>query len=393
MNWLDLLALIGLAIAAFAAIMTLKNLQCLRKPELAPDHPESSLVVCIPARNESANIEDCVRSVLGGGIEQLTVLIYDDQSDDGTGAIVTRLAAEDSRVRSVPTHPMPAGWCGKQHACWRLAQFALDTLHDDDWMLFLDADVRIEPGGLRLAMASAASPAGAARLGLVSTFPKQRTETLGEALLVTSIFFILLSYLPFRRMQTTLDPAASAACGQFMLVRASCYQAFGGHEALRDSMHDGVKMPRLARKAGWGTDLFSGVDVASCRMYRGFKEAWDGFAKNAYEGLGNIWLLSLLTVLHLVGHILPVPLLLIAVLASTGDSVRWVAILAAAAAIFLGIAQRMVIASHQRHTAAAAPLHALGVLLMTLVQWWSLYLSLRGRRSWRGRTLTADLAA
>ncbi|MFU8828873.1 MAG: glycosyl transferase, partial [Phycisphaerales bacterium] len=77
MNWLDLLALIGLAIAAFAAIMTLRNLQCLRKPEAAPDHPDSPLVVCIPARNESANIEDCVRSVLGGGIEQLTVLIYD----------------------------------------------------------------------------------------------------------------------------------------------------------------------------------------------------------------------------------------------------------------------------------------------------------------------------
>lgn len=260
-------------------------------------------------------------------------------------------------------------------------------------MLFIDADVRIEPNGLLRTVSHAGSLDADGTLGLLSTFPRQVTRSLGEAMLVTSIFFILLSYLPFGRMRHTLDPSASAACGQFVLVKHRCYEAFGGHQALKDSMHDGVKMPRLARRAGYRTDLFDGASIASCRMYDGVAEAWRGFAKNAYEGLGSPVLLVFLTLMHLVGHIAPPLLLAVSVTRGVlhGDA-SWIVIGASGLAVLLGILQRLLIARRQRHTALVAPLHSLSVLLMTMVQWWSWYLDRTGKRTWRGRTLESAKA-
>ena len=61
-----------------------------------------SLSIVIPAYNESANIEATVRDALRVGGEvtgDLEVVICNDGSADDTGAVLDRLAAEDSRVR------------------------------------------------------------------------------------------------------------------------------------------------------------------------------------------------------------------------------------------------------------------------------------------------------
>ena len=76
-------------------------------------------------------------------------------------------------------------------------------------------------------------------------------------------------------------------------------------------------MPRAFRSHGWETDLIDGTDLACCRMYRGFVESFHGFAKNGYDGLGSIWILLLITIIHLAGHLLPFGVLIYC--ASTGD--------------------------------------------------------------------------
>ncbi|MFN7613800.1 MAG: glycosyltransferase family 2 protein, partial [Phycisphaerae bacterium] len=124
-NWgVVLLALVGTGafFAVFALVMTVWNLAQYRKP-IDDGRVISDLVsVCIPARNEEANIEACVRGILASTHSNVEVLVYDDQSTDRTPAILAKLAAEDSRVRIVPTKTLPDGWNGKQHACWRMAQ-------------------------------------------------------------------------------------------------------------------------------------------------------------------------------------------------------------------------------------------------------------------------------
>jgi dolichol-phosphate mannosyltransferase len=55
-------------------------------------------LVAIPTYNERENIEELCRRVLGQP-GAFSVLVVDDASPDGTGAVVRRLAADDARIR------------------------------------------------------------------------------------------------------------------------------------------------------------------------------------------------------------------------------------------------------------------------------------------------------
>jgi dolichol-phosphate mannosyltransferase len=55
-------------------------------------------VICLPTYNEKDNVEPMVRALRGLDFEDLHVLVIDDNSPDGTGAIADRLAAEDDHV-------------------------------------------------------------------------------------------------------------------------------------------------------------------------------------------------------------------------------------------------------------------------------------------------------
>jgi hypothetical protein len=395
MSWI-LLGACGVCLLTLT--MTVLNLRRYRRAPDAPAPADAPLVsVCIPARNEEANIEACVRSLLGGDWppQRLEVLVYDDQSTDATGRILANLAREDARVRLTPGAPLPPGWNGKQHACDRMGRAA-----GGEWLLFTDADVRFERDAVRRGMGAALAPAPRgspnAPLGLVSTFPRQITRSFGETLLVPMIFFILMSYLPMRRMRRSLSPGASAGCGQFLLVRRDAYLAAGGHAAFKDSMHDGIKLPRAVRRSGFRTDLFDGTSLCSVRMYTGFAATWRGFAKNAFEGLGSVALLVFLTALHLVGHVLPwIAVVAILVIAGSplqtcpvGFDTLWPQILAPVAVV-LSVIQRALLARRFGQQRWCVALHPLGVLAMTAVQWHSLALHVTGRRAWRGRTLGA----
>ncbi|MFM7261573.1 MAG: glycosyltransferase, partial [bacterium] len=295
------------------------------------------------------------------------------------------LAAEDARVVVVPRRALPAGWNGKQHACFRMAEHGLAYDPALEWFLFTDADVRLEPD----AVARALGFAQRADAALVSTVPREMTGSIGEMLLVPLIHFVLMGYLPFGRMRATRDPAASAACGQFILVSRTAYRASGGHEGFRDSMHDGVKFPRAVRRAGLRTDLYDGTESVSCRMYRGFMQTWRGFAKNAYEGLGNLVLLVFITIWHAVGHLVPWLVIVAVILRGEvrGDvhSEAFTACMLAVAAIGCALAYRALLCVRFRQSWLNVPLHPLSILTLTAVQWWSLWLDRTGRRGWKGR--------
>ena len=51
-------------------------------------------------------------------------------------------------------------------------------------------------------------------------------------------------------MRWTRRPAFSAGCGQLFVIRRDAYEAVGGHEPIRVTLHDGVKLPRLFRRHG-----------------------------------------------------------------------------------------------------------------------------------------------
>lgn len=367
------LACLSVALALLPAVLAWINLAALRRPLPDPDtRPRVSIL--IPARNEAAIIAETVRAALASVGVDLEVCVGDDHSSDGTAAIVGALAAADTRVRLLSIPPLPEGWTGKNHACARLAEVARG-----EFLLFIDADVTLAPEAAA-ALAAHATSAGAA---LVSGVPRQRIGSLGEALTVPMIGFLLVGYLPVPMMRASLRPSLGAACGQLVLVARAAYAAVGGHGAIRGRIHDGVFLPRLLRAAGHRTDLVAGRDLATCRMYANFDQAWAGFSKNAHEGMATARALPLWTLLLFGGHVMPVALLGLGLL-GVGSPV---AIGLSAAALGLSLATRAAITLAGGEPAWTIPLHPGAVLVALAIQWNVL---LRPRRSgaaiWKGRS-------
>ncbi|MFM7112791.1 MAG: glycosyltransferase family 2 protein, partial [Planctomycetota bacterium] len=185
-------ALACLPFAALPALVFLGNLRAYRPPP-APAGGLPSVSVLIPARNEEKSIGEAIGAALAasGGID-VEIVALDDGSTDRTPEIVRGLARADSRVRLEQAPPLPAGWCGKQHACHVLASRARHDL-----LLFQDADVRLEPEAIGR-LAGFLRDSGA---DLVSGVPRQQTGTILEMILIPMIHFVLLGFLPVSRMR------------------------------------------------------------------------------------------------------------------------------------------------------------------------------------------------
>src|SRR5262245_8951071 len=100
-------------------------LLCFRKPEIpmlrydAPGVPGEDarfVSIIVPARNESANIRQCLSSLLAQDYPRFEVIIADDRSTDDTAAIVREFAQDDERLQLVQVEELPPGWTGKTHA-------------------------------------------------------------------------------------------------------------------------------------------------------------------------------------------------------------------------------------------------------------------------------------
>lgn len=359
---------IALVLAVFPAANGLINLFLLRAPR-GPG-PDGALVsILIPARDEAANIGACVEAALAQTGVAIEVVVMDDGSSDGTPDIVRRLAAGDPRLRLLRAPPLPDGWSGKMHACARLAEAARGT-----HFLFIDADVRLAPG----AAAGLAGHAARRRLALVSGVPRQRIGSLGEGLTVPMINLLLMGYLPGGGRAFTRLAGFAAGCGQMMLFERRAYEAAGGHAALRATLHDGLNFPRLMRAAGHRTEMVEGAGLATCRMYRGFREAWRGFLKNAREGMATPIGLPVWTVLLAGAHLWPFFLL-----------PAFQAVLALA----LVFALRAAITRRVGEPYWTVALHPAAVMVALAIQWTALTRFLLGRKEgWKGRSYAAPEA-
>jgi hypothetical protein len=367
------LALAALILAAIPLVLFFLNLLVYRRlPPADPAASNGAVSVLIPARNEEKNIRATLKSVLADRDLPLEVVVLDDHSTDQTALIVLDVAQRDSRVRLESAPPLPAGWCGKQHACHVLAKKA-----NHDVFVFMDADVRLAPHALERMVAFLATH----DLALASGVPRQETGTFSEKLLLPLIHFILLGYLPMHAMLRTRWPALSAGCGQLFIARRDAYEKCGGHAMLRDSLHDGIKLPRVFRRAGEATGLFDATDLAVCRMYHTNAETWRGLGKNATEGLAAPGTIGPMTVLLLGGQVLPFILLGLAPLLSAAACK-----LALIAAVF-SLVPRLIAARRFRQPLLSACLHPIGVSALLAIQWHALGCSVAGKQfEWKGRS-------
>ena len=274
--WFWLAALTAALMAAIFAELAAGTRRLCSLRDVPPADPSAlpAVSIVIAARNEARGIQPALRSVLAQRGVETEVVVVDDRSDDGTGAIQDRMAAENPALRVVHVTELPAGWLGKNHALWLGARAARGEL-----ILFTDADVVMAPD----TVARAATYLVREGVDHLTVGPRVilpgRLQPFG---VVFSIFFSL-----FTRPWKARDPRSRqhVGVGAFNLVRADAYRRMGTHQAIAMRPDDDVKLGKLVKKQGFRSDFVIGTEHVSVEWYHSLREVVRGLRKNGFAGV------------------------------------------------------------------------------------------------------------
>jgi cellulose synthase/poly-beta-1,6-N-acetylglucosamine synthase-like glycosyltransferase len=250
------------------------------RPEWNPSAPTNlpSLTIVVPARNEEAEIEEALRSLLALDYPQLEIIAINDRSTDSTGAIMDRVAAEpasQSRLRVVHVRELPPRWLGKTHAMWLGAQQGTG-----EWILFTDADCVFRPDAMRRAMFYAAKNS----LAHLVLIPTVHMHSWGERMMIS---FPQIAAGFVMRPWKVRDPQARdfMGAGAFNLVRREAYESIGTFAALRLEVVDDLKLGESIKKARFCQDVVIGRDLVSLRWIKGAMGLVRNLEKNLFAFL------------------------------------------------------------------------------------------------------------
>jgi hypothetical protein len=372
-----LLAAVAVASAGSALLAShaAVNARLLRTPRPG-DAGRGRVSALVPARDEAGRIGDCVGALLAStGLDELEVLVLDDASSDATAEVAAAAGAGDDRLRVLAGRPLAAGWLGKPHACRQLAEAATG-----DVLVFVDADVVVEPWGL----AATVSLLREAALDVVSPYPRQEAEGPGPRLVQPLLQWSWLTFLPLRLAEDTPWPSLTAANGQLLAVAREAYRRLGGHAAVRSAVLEDVALARAAKRAGLRVALADGTGLATCRMYDGWEDLRDGYSKSLWAAFGSpagaAGTLAGLAFLY----VLP-PAAALAGLARRRPALG----LAGALGYAAGVAGRVIAALRTGGRPADALAHPLSIVALGWLTWRSWYRRWRGELTWKGREISA----
>ena len=232
---------------------------------------DDKVSILIPARDEECNILNLLRSIDAQDYENYEVIILDDSSSDHTYKVCADFAANHPRFKIIKGEELPPDWLGKNYACHQLAKQA-----NGDFLLFLDADEKIYDGLIN----SAVHRMYLRKLSLLSLFANQDMRSVGELTVVPLMHYILLTLLPVQLVYLIKNYTVAAASGQFMLFDAATYHENQWHQQAKDEVVEDVSIMKLVKANKYNGEALLANNMVSCRMYKTYIEAINGFSKN-----------------------------------------------------------------------------------------------------------------
>ena len=343
--------------------------------------PAPLVSVIVPARNEARNIAGCVTSILATTYPNLELIVVDDGSTDGTREVAERAAAGDPRARVVTSAPLPAGWFGKQWACFAGAKVARG-----DILQFTDADT-VHGADLVTRSVNAMKRLNAE---LFSVAGYQQLGGFWEKIVQPQMFTVLsMRYGGTESITQSKRVSNKIANGQCIFVSRAGYEAIGGHGSVRASVAEDLLLAQRFFGARKNVVVMLGVKQLSTRMYASLSDIINGWRKNVFAGglnavpFGKVGqgILPLALLLPPLLELLPPLALLLAALGLPAGttSMVWAAISCTATLIWWIVVYATI--GENPLYAFAYPLGALTLLYIFFTA------VIRGRRvTWKGRT-------
>jgi chlorobactene glucosyltransferase len=309
--WVVVLWLVGLVWASRHIDISRARREQRPLDENSYDGPPASppmVSVLIAAKDEEANIETAVRTMLAQDYPRFELIVINDRSTDRTRSILNRLAAETSdadgnadgngngRLKVIHVERLRDGWFGKNNAMREGMERATG-----EWLCFSDADcTQISARTLSLAVRHAVEN----RVDFLSVLPILETRSFWERIIQPVCGAVMVFWFHPKRVNNPNHPAAYAN-GAFMLMKRSTYDAIGGHDAVKTEVNEDMHMARLAKEQRQRLMVVQNDNLYSVRMYSGLRQIWRGWSRIFYGCFGTFRRLLITMVFLLVMNILP----------------------------------------------------------------------------------------
>jgi len=253
---------------------------------LPAPHDWPDVVAVIPARNEAETIGETIASISSQDYPgAFSIIVVDDQSDDGTQERARNAATSARKMNIVLGSPLPEGWSGKMWAVAQGIAAADREAPDAAYVLLTDADIVHAPTVLRRLV----SKAEHGKLALVSHMVMLRCDSFWEHLLIPAFIFFFKKLYPFGWINDPRNPTAGAA-GGLMLVRRDALRGVGGIEQIKHEIIDDCALARAIKQDG---PIWLGVTKAShsLRRYERLSDIWNMVTRTAFVQLKHsLWL-------------------------------------------------------------------------------------------------------
>lgn len=267
-----------LMVWAYRSVRALETLRKSPRLEAQSSPPGSGKVsILVPAKNEEANIQACVESLLAQDYPDFELIVINDNSTDRTRDILLSLGAKPAdqtlpkaqKLRYVDSPPAPAGWTGKNHALACGVPFA-----SGDWLLFTDADTQHKPQALSASLAFMEKRG----LVLLTLVPRCLAHGFWEILVQPVAMAMMGLWFPIEKIN---NPASRVyfGNGQYLFMHRRAYEAAGGHTAVKGEFLEDFALFKKTKQAALPCAVAVGTDFFGTRMYDTFIRMWRGWRR------------------------------------------------------------------------------------------------------------------
>ena len=276
-------------VAAYFFIFSFVNHYEMRRFTLEPEIFNGPFVsVLIPMRNEEKNAEKCLKHLRNQNYENYEILVINDNSTDNTLNILERMAAEDKRIKIFNGKPLPDDWYGKPFALQQLSYNA-----KGDILIFTDADTVHGPASISWAVTNLLN----LKTDMISGYTGQDIKKFGEIITIPLMFCLTGFVIPLFLNRLLKSSLFSIAIGQYIAIKNDVFKTIGGYEAIRKKTSEDICLARYVKQKGYNTFFLDITKHVKCKMYDGYRSAYQGIGKTMYDFFGrNIFLLVIFAI-------------------------------------------------------------------------------------------------
>jgi len=247
-------------------------------PEILKD-----LTLAMPLRNEEENLKEFLPLLENQQSLPEKIIFLNDQSSDYTLSIAQNFKKQSTKsfVKIIEGKEIPPNFRGK---IWALKQLLEEV--DTEFVLFMDADVRLSHSRALFSLYQEAKALRQGRYSFATVFPRPKASK-DASLLVNQVFVHLYYLLPYN-WKTAHTGNSATGCSQVMFVNAPKLREYKFLDQISFSTHDGLRLARLFKQKEKFVNYFDGGAFFQSEYYSNLFNAFKGFSRNSFEADASI---------------------------------------------------------------------------------------------------------